>query len=53
MNAMLFLVAWKYQYKKDRKARFFAHDNRLEMVWTLIPGVAMAFIIVFWIDNVE
>lgn len=47
MNAMLFVVAWKYQYKKDRKARFFAHDNRLEMVWTLIPGVAMAFIIVF------
>jgi cytochrome c oxidase subunit 2 len=46
-NAMLFLVAWKYQYKKDRKARFFVHDNRLEMVWTLIPGVAMAFIIVF------
>jgi cytochrome c oxidase subunit 2 len=47
MNAMLFVVAWKYQYKKDRKARFFAHDNRLEMIWTLIPGVAMAFIIVF------
>jgi cytochrome c oxidase subunit 2 len=47
MNAMLFLVAWKYYYRKDRKAKFFAHDNRLEMVWTLIPGVAMAFIIVF------
>jgi cytochrome c oxidase subunit 2 len=47
MNAMLFLVSWKYYYRKDRKARFFAHDNRLEMVWTLIPGVAMAFIIVF------
>ncbi len=47
MNAMLFVVAWKYQYKKDRKARFFAHDNRLEMVWTLVPGVFMAFIIVF------
>ena len=47
MNTMLFVVAWKYQYKKDRKAKFFAHDNRLEMVWTLIPGVFMAFIIVF------
>lgn len=47
MNTMLFVVAWKYQYKKDRKAKFFAHDNRLEMVWTLVPGVFMAFIIVF------
>ncbi len=47
MNAMLFLTAWKFHYKKDRKAKFFAHDNRLEMIWTGIPGVAMAFIIVF------
>jgi len=47
MNAMLFLTAWKYYYRKDRKAKFFAHDNRLEMLWTGIPGVAMAFIIVF------
>lgn len=47
MNTMLFVVAWKYYYRKDRKAKFFAHDNRLEMVWTLIPGVTMAFIIVF------
>jgi len=47
MNAMLFLVSWKYYYRKDRKAKFISHDNRLEMIWTLIPGVAMAFIIVF------
>jgi len=47
MNAMLFVVAWKYDYKKGRKVQFLAHDNRLEMVWTLIPGVSMAFIIVF------
>ncbi len=47
MNAMLFLVSWKYYYRKDRKAKFIAHDNRLELVWTLIPGVTMAFIIVF------
>ena len=47
MNAALFIVAWKFYYRKDRKARFFSHDNRLEMLWTGIPGVAMAFIIVF------
>lgn len=47
MNTMLFLAAWKFPYRKDRKARFFVHDNKLEMIWTLIPGIAMAFIIVF------
>jgi cytochrome c oxidase subunit 2 len=47
VNAMLFLVSWKFYYRKDRKAKFFAHDNRLELVWTLVPGVTMAFIIVF------
>jgi cytochrome c oxidase subunit 2 len=47
VNALLFFFSYKYYYRKDRKARFFAHDNRLEMIWTLIPGVTMAFIIVY------
>jgi cytochrome c oxidase subunit 2 len=47
VNAMLFIVSWKYYYRKDRKAKFFLHDNKLEMIWTLVPGVSMAFIIVF------
>ena len=47
VNFFLFFFAWKYQYKKGRKARFFAHDNRLEMLWTLVPGVTLAFIIVY------
>jgi cytochrome c oxidase subunit 2 len=47
VNFFLYFFAWKYQYKKGRKARFFAHDNRLEMLWTLVPGVTLAFIIVY------
>ena len=47
VNFFLFFFAWKYQYKKGRKAKFFAHDNRLEMLWTLVPGVTLAFIIVY------
>lgn len=47
VNFFLFFFAWKYQYKKGTKARFFAHDNRLEMLWTLVPGVTLAFIIVY------
>lgn len=47
VNFLLFFFAWKYQYKKGRKARFFAHDNKLEMLWTLVPGVILAFLIVY------
>lgn len=47
VNFLLFWFSYKYYYRKERKARFFAHDNRLEMIWTLIPGVTLAFIIVY------
>lgn len=47
VNAALFYVSWKFYYKKGRRAKFHVHDNKLEMIWTLIPGVSMAFIIIF------
>ena len=47
VNYLLFTFANKYRYNPNRKAKFFAHDNRLEMLWTLVPGVTMAFIIVY------
>ena len=47
VNFLLFYFSYKYYFRKERKARFFAHDNRLEMLWTLVPGVTMAFIIVY------
>ena len=45
-NALLFFFAWKYAYHPERKAYFFPHDNRLELIWTIVPAVAMAVIIV-------
>jgi cytochrome c oxidase subunit 2 len=47
VNYLLFTFANKYRFNPNRKAKFFAHDNRLEMLWTLVPGVTMAFIIVY------
>lgn len=46
-NFVLFYFAWKYYGKKDRKAVFFAHDNKLEMLWTVVPALVLAFIIIF------
>lgn len=47
VNYFLFTFANKYRFNPARRAKFFAHDNRLEMLWTLVPGVTMAFIIVY------
>jgi len=47
VNTLLFMFANKYRYNKDRKAKFFAHDNRLELIWTVIPSVVLAVIIIY------
>ncbi len=47
VNGLLFWFAAKYYYRKDRRAKFFPHDNRLELIWTIVPSVVLAFIIIY------
>jgi cytochrome c oxidase subunit 2 len=47
VNGLLFFFAWKYAYDPNRKATFFVHDNRLELIWTVIPSIVMAVIIIY------
>lgn len=42
----LFYFVWKYRGEKDKKATFFAHSSTLELVWTSIPALAMAVLVV-------
>lgn len=46
-NFFLFYFAYKYRGTNKTKAVFITHNNKLEMIWTIIPAVALAFIIVF------
>lgn len=46
-NYFLFYFAFKYRGHKNAKAEYFAHNNKLEMLWTVIPAIALAFIIIF------
>lgn len=46
-NGVLFYFAYKYSGKKGNKATYLAHDNRLEMVWTVVPAVVLAGIIIY------
>ena len=43
----LFWFAYKYYGRKGIKVTFLAHDNRLEMIWTIIPAIVLAVIIIF------
>lgn len=46
----LFYFSYKYRGKKGQKADFISHDNRLEIVWTLIPAVVMTFLVIGGLD---
>ncbi len=44
---LLFFFAWKYQEKEGKKATFFAHSTKLELIWTAIPAIALTVLVVF------
>jgi cytochrome c oxidase subunit 2 len=45
-NTLLFGFAWKYVKRPGKKAFFYPHNNKLEMVWTVIPAAVLAVIII-------
>lgn len=45
-NTLLFFFAYKYVKKPGVKAFYFPHNNKLEMVWTVIPALVLAVIII-------
>lgn len=49
-QVLLFYFAWKYSGTKGRKALFMPHDNRLEVVWTVIPAIVMTFLVISGLD---
>lgn len=45
-NFLLFYFAFRYyKGKKNDQATFFPESHRLELIWTVVPGVALAVII--------
>jgi cytochrome c oxidase subunit 2 len=47
LTPLLFIFAYKYRGKKDNKAYFFSHNNKLEVVWTVIPTIVLTFLVVY------
>ena len=47
MNILLMVFAWKYRYQLNKTAFYYPHNDKLEMIWTVIPALTMAVIIVY------
>jgi cytochrome c oxidase subunit 2 len=43
----LFWFSFKYQEKEGRKPYFFPHNNRLEIIWTVIPAITLTVLVGF------
>lgn len=42
---LLFWYSYKYQHKDEKRAYYYPHNNKLEIVWTMIPAVVMALLV--------
>src|SRR5215212_1035778 len=46
---LLFWFAYKYQESDKRKAFYYPHNNKLEIIWTVIPAIALTVLVGFGI----
>jgi cytochrome c oxidase subunit 2 len=46
-QVLLFWFAFKYQEKEGKKAFYFPHNNKLELLWTTVPAIFLTILVVF------
>jgi cytochrome c oxidase subunit II len=44
---LLFWFSYKYQYNAKRKAYYFPHSNKLELIWTVVPAITLTILVGF------
>jgi cytochrome c oxidase subunit 2 len=47
VQPILFFFAYKYRGKEGQKATYHEHNNKLEFVWTIVPAIVLAVLIVY------
>lgn len=47
LTPMLFFFAYRYRGNKKKTAYFFAHNNKLELIWTVIPTIVLTGVIIY------
>jgi heme/copper-type cytochrome/quinol oxidase subunit 2 len=46
-NIILFTFSLIYRYKRNRPVVHFAHSNKLELIWTVIPTIVLTGLVIF------
>ena len=44
-HVLLFYFPWKYQFRENRKASFYPDNNRLEVIWTVVPAIVLTLLV--------
>lgn len=47
LTPLLFFFSYKYRGNKNNTAYFFSHNNKLEVVWTVVPTIVLTVLIVY------
>jgi cytochrome c oxidase subunit 2 len=50
-NFLLFFFTYKYVRKPGVKAYYYPHNNKLEMIWTVVPAIVFAVIIILGLQT--
>ena len=50
-NILLFYFSFRYQYNEDRRAYFFPDNNKLEIIWTVVPAIVLTLLVIVGIST--
>lgn len=50
-QVLLFWFSYKYRARKGHKAQHFSHDNKLEVIWTVIPAIVLTILVARGIET--
>lgn len=50
-HILLFYFIFKYQSTPGRKAHYYSHNNKLEVLWTTVPALALVVLVVIGLRN--
>ena len=45
-HILLFWYSYKYRSREGNKAQFIAHNNTIELIWTIVPAIVLTFLVV-------
>lgn len=45
VNFLLFYFAFKYQHNDNRRGKYYPENNKLEIIWTVIPAIVLTVLV--------